>query len=305
MHVAIETQNLCKIFYDKIAVNNLNLKIPVGQLTCLVGRNGSGKSTLINLLTTLLRPSRGKALIAGYDTLRNSVDVRRSIGVVLQELSLDKNMTVMENLYLAGALYGVSRNEVKAYAEEMLNLVNMTGVQNKKIYHLSGGMKRMVDVIRSILHKPQILIFDELTSGIDFYNSHQIWNFIHTLVESYKTTILLTTHHLEEVTLCHKMVLIDQGELQGEWIPQHLIKEMGRFLIDISATDMKLLYQDFSQQFGEPIIMEDRYLFRTNQTNLSIDDLNFLTKTSITHIALRSPNLNDIFSWLHSSSSIK
>jgi ABC-2 type transport system ATP-binding protein len=212
--LAIETEKLTRRFGTVVAVEEVNLTIPYGEIFGLLGPNGAGKTTMIKMLTTLLEPSSGKASVAGFDVLSSASRVRCKIGYVPQMLSADGALTGYENLMLSAKLYGIGRSERKARIDEALQFMGLTGVANHLVKTYSGGMIRRLELAQAMLHRPTVLFLDEPTVGLDPVARRTVWDRLSDLKRNYGMTVLLTTHDMEEADhLCDELAILHQGKV--------------------------------------------------------------------------------------------
>ncbi len=213
-------------------MNGVSLEIPEGEVFGLLGPNGAGKTTLRSLLATLVRPTSGTALVAGHDINTHPLDVRKNIGIVFQEPSVDDMLTARENLYLHSMLYGMPRHEIHAKIDKMLALVKLTDRAESFVKTYSGGMRRRLEIARGLIHGPKILFLDEPTLGLDPSSRKSVWNHIRELKEAHKTTIILTTHYMEEAdSLADRIGIINQGKIIELDTPEALKKKVGQDLV--------------------------------------------------------------------------
>lgn len=221
--VILETQQLTRCFGKFTAVDAVNICVHMGEVFGLLGPNGAGKSTAIKMLTTLLPPTAGRATIAGYDVTHQSDAVRRIIGYVPQALSADGSLTGYENLLIFAKLYGIPRSQREQRIREALAFMDLQAVADRLVRNYSGGMIRKLEIAQSILHQPQILFLDEPTVGLDPVARHQVWNLMQQLVKDYGTTIILTTHFLEEAdSLCDTVAIVNRGQVIATGAPAKL-----------------------------------------------------------------------------------
>lgn len=225
---AINTSALSRRFGDLVAVDNVSLTVLAGEIFGLIGSNGAGKSTLIKMLTTLLPPSSGSARVAGFDITAQAAGVRRSIGYVPQMLSADGALTGYENLLLSARLYVIPRRERAQRIAEALAMINLTHDADRQVQHYSGGMIRRLEIAQSMLHRPKILVMDEPTVGLDPLARHAVWDDIRALRETHRTTILITTHDMEEADeLCDRIALMNHGRIEIIGAPAELKRQVG------------------------------------------------------------------------------
>jgi ABC-2 type transport system ATP-binding protein len=224
----IETNGLTKTFDGRTVVDHVDLLVRGREIFGLIGPNGAGKSTLIKMLTTLLPPTSGDAKIAGYDIRREPRAVRRHIGYVPQLLSADGALTGYENLLLSARLYLIPRAEREQRIREALEMTELTSAANRPAQHYSGGMLRRLEIAQSTLHRPAVLIMDEPTVGLDPVARNAVWDHVRDLRERYGTTILLTTHVMEEAdALCDRVGILHQGHLERIGTPAELKAAVG------------------------------------------------------------------------------
>ncbi len=213
----IEVRNLTKKFDGFVAVDNISFSVRSGEIFAFLGPNGAGKTTTIKILTTLLKPSGGSMSVNGYNPVKNEEEVRRSIGIVFQDQSLDDELTAYENLEFHGVLYGVPREIRKERILQMLQLVELWERRNDLVKYFSGGMKRRLEIARGFIHHPKILFLDEPTLGLDPQTRKHIWNYIEDLNKKEHLTIFFTTHYMEEAEkVTEKIAIIDRGKIVAE-----------------------------------------------------------------------------------------
>ncbi|MBV8079142.1 MAG: ATP-binding cassette domain-containing protein [Actinobacteria bacterium] len=215
------------------AVDAVDLDVQPGEFFGFLGPNGAGKTTTIRMLCTLLQPSRGEARVAGGDVVENALDVRRKIGVVFQETTLDLDLTAEENLRFCTRLYGLSRRDSKARIDEALQLFGLEERRHARVRSFSGGMRRALDLARGILHRPSILFLDEPTLGLDPGQRRRIWAFLQKLTREHGTTLFLTTHYLEEADPCDRVAIVDHGRIVALGEPAELKRRLGHDRVDV------------------------------------------------------------------------
>jgi ABC-2 type transport system ATP-binding protein len=291
----VQTNNLTKI-YDKItAVKDLNIKIDEGEVFGLLGPNGAGKTTIIKMLATLLEPTSGTAEVNGFDVIKQPEKVRESIGIVFQEPSSDELLTGYENIKLYAMMYGIPKPEIQSGIKEALELVELTNRKDDLVRTYSGGMRRRLEIARSLIHKPKVLFLDEPTLGLDPAGRERMWAYISRLVKELKMTVLLTTHYMEEAdTLANRIGIIDQGKIVVVDTPKALKNTIGGDLVILKAPNLeikkikKLKYIKNIKQ-------------KNNQTTLTIvnvsKNLQSLLKIigNIDSVEVRRTTLNDVF----------
>ncbi len=210
----IEVKDLFKSFNEIKALNGISFQVPRGDIFAFLGPNGAGKSTALKIITTVLRPSSGSIKVNGYDTISQEHQVRESIGVVFQDHTLDKELTAFENLYYHSVLYQVPKRKRKEKIDLLLENIGLWARRHDQVKYFSGGMKRRVEIIRALLHEPEILILDEPTTGLDAQTRFFLWRHIGNINQENQITIFLTTHNLEEAEKVAKNIaIIDQGQI--------------------------------------------------------------------------------------------
>jgi ABC-2 type transport system ATP-binding protein len=236
MHV-IETYHLTKKYTTVTAVDDLNLSINKGEVFGLLGPNGAGKTTTLLMLTTLLAPSAGTAIVNGFDITRQPDQVRSSIGIVFQDPSSDETLTGYENLKLHGLLYDMPSKLREERIFEVLSLVELTGRKDEMVKRYSGGMRRRLELARGLMHHPKVLFLDEPTLGLDPQTREHIWEYVQRLRTEERITIILTTHYMDEADrLCDRLAIIDHGKVAVLGAPSQLKKELGGDVIRLRAS---------------------------------------------------------------------
>ena len=214
MNSAIDVRTIVKKFGDFTAVNGISFAVAEGEIFGLLGPNGAGKSTLIRMLVTLLPPTSGTALVGGFDIATQSDDVRRTIGVIPQAMTSDLDLSVEENLLIYAKLYGVPREKRSRIIRELLESVELLQWKDKQVKHLSGGMRRRVEVARGLVHEPRVFFLDEPTTGLDPVSRTAVWEMLQRLKAQRDLTVLLTTHYMDEADrLCDRIAIVDHGNL--------------------------------------------------------------------------------------------
>jgi ABC-2 type transport system ATP-binding protein len=280
MVAAVALQNVHKVYNNVPVVNNLSLVIQPGEIFGLLGPNGAGKSTTIRMLTTLTRATEGNIVVAGYDVARQQTDVRRQIGVVLQQISVDGDMTVWENMELHGRMHHIPNPRRQQQINQWLGYVELANRRDDRVKTLSGGMKRRLQIARALLHNPKILFLDEPTVGLDPQTRRRLWEIIRGLNQQ-GMTLLLTTHYMEEAEyLCDRIGIMDQGQLiemgtLGELRRQHgegiLMKQQGdrweyQFFPNLTAANHYLDQQpDKTGMMTRPSNLEDIFVELTGR----------------------------------------
>lgn len=271
---AIALQNVHKVYNDRVVVNDLNLTIAPGKVFGLLGPNGAGKSTTIRMLTTLTQPTHGEIIVAGCDVVRQPYGVKQQIGVVLQQTSVDLDLTVWENMEFHGRMHHLPNPYRQKEIDRWLNYVELGDRRKDLVKTLSGGMKRRLQIARALLHRPKILFLDEPTVGLDPQTRRRLWEIIRGLNQQ-GMTILLTTHYMEEVEyLCDRIGILDNGTL-----------------IEIGTLDQ------LRRKHGEGLVMKqegDRWQYQFFPTLLEAK-AHLEAQPDKTGMMIRPSNLEDIF----------
>ena len=232
-NIAISTDNLTREFGSRVAVDQLNLSVPKGAIFGLLGSNGAGKSTTIKTLTTMLPPTRGNAFVAGHSILTDAIGIRRSMGYVSQMLSADGALTGFENLMLFARIYGIPRKDRRQRIEDALKFMGIAEFAGQVVSSYSGGMIRRLEIAQSMLHRPEVLFLDEPTVGLDPVARHLVWQKLLELRATFGTTILLTTHDMEEAEkLCDLIAIMKLGKVAVVGSPQELKQIVGSESLD-------------------------------------------------------------------------
>lgn len=298
MKYIIETFDLTKEFNGLVAVDSINLKVKEGEIFGFLGPNGAGKTTTINMLCTLLKPTKGTALVNGYDIIEQPSEVRKSIGIVPQESVLESELTARENLRFHAELYKMPKKEIEERINECLKLVGLEKRANDKVANFSGGMRRRLEIVRAFLHRPTILIMDEPTIGLDPQTRRRIWEYITNLNKEEGITIFLTTHYLEEADfLCHRVGIIDFGKLLACDTPANLKDMLGsQDIIEVEVTEQREFLKVMAST--NPKVLEDgriRISGRGEEIIPKIIKAAEEVKAKILHLSVREPTLEDVF----------
>lgn len=292
----IEVENLKKVFGQVIAVDDISFVVEEGEIFGFLGPNGAGKSTTIKILCTLLKPTSGRARLAGHDVLREPDAVRRSLGIVFQDSSLDDRLTAAQNLYLHGLLYGLSRQVLKKRMQEVLEMVGLAERQKDTVRTFSGGMRRRLEIARGFLHYPKVLFLDEPTIGLDPQTRAAIWEHLHKLRKEKGLTIFMTTHYMDEAENCDRIAIIDYGRIQALDTPDNLKRSLGGDILTIVPVEgidlaplLRARYNLKVQHSPEGLRVEVK------------DGASFIPRLAsdlggqIKSIHLRRPTLDDVF----------
>jgi len=290
----IDVDNLSKRFGEFMAVDGVSLTVGAGEIFGFLGPNGAGKSTTIKILATLLTPSGGRATLAGYDVLTQPNQVRRSIGLVFQDPSLDVRLTADENLQFHAMLYDVPRDVFKTRAEQVLRMVDLTDRRSSLVMTFSGGMKRRLEIARGLLHHPKVLFLDEPTLGLDVQTRIAIWQHVRRLRDEVGTTVFMTTHYMDEAENCDRIAIIDHGKIQAIDTPAALKQRIGGDKIIVGGdgaleADLAAKYAvDVQKSGGE-------FHFQMTSGAQFVPRLIAEFGGRITSVQVKQPSLEDVF----------
>jgi ABC-2 type transport system ATP-binding protein len=296
----IVAENLVRHFGDVEAVNGIDLQVNAGEIFGFLGPNGAGKSTVVRMLTTLLRPTSGKAFVAGFDVAKHPNEVRQRIGVALQDAAIDPLMTGVELLRLQAVLYSIPKSKMKSRADELLERVGLTAAGDRRVGTYSGGMRRRLDLALSLIHQPTVLFLDEPTTGLDPMSRVSLWEEVRRL-NNEGTTVMLTTQYLEEADqLADRIAIIDKGVIVREGKPQDLKAGVGfpTLVINVSR-DQHELAKSILMSFGDlrPTAEGTLGVGLRGGAEAVTDVVRKLDESSIRvqHLELNEPSLDDVF----------
>ena len=292
----IEVQELSRNFGQLVAVDRVSFQVAEGEVFGFLGPNGAGKTTTISMLCTLLAPTAGGAMINGYDIIRQSRDMRRSIGLVFQEPTLDEYLTAEQNLLFHAYAYKVPKELREKRISDLLELVDLTDRRKKKVCTFSGGMKRRLEVARGLLHNPRVLFLDEPTLGLDPQTRRHIWDYVLALRQQSNLTIFLTTHYMDEAENCDRISIIDQGRIVALDTPDKLKDALGGDVVTLKAQNNNAAVQELKEKYGlSPIIQNETITFSTPQGEKFLPKLIGSFQSPLLSIGVRRPTLDDVF----------
>jgi ABC-2 type transport system ATP-binding protein len=298
---AIETKDLTKKFGSLTAVDGVNIHVEQGEIFGLLGPNGAGKSTIISMLCTILKPTSGTATVNGYDIITQPSLVRKSIGIVFQDPSVDDRLTGKENLEMHADLYGVPASEKKSQIDKVLELVELSDRSNDFVRNYSSGMRRRLEIARSLVHTPKVLFLDEPTIGLDPQSRDHIWSYIRELLKVEDITIILTTHYMEEADkLCDRVAIIDYGSIVALDAPESLKEKLGGETITVK-TQNNPLYLEKIKEMGitkSVVIAGDEVKITVDNAHRILSrvvDVASKNGIIIESISLQEPQLDDVF----------
>jgi ABC-2 type transport system ATP-binding protein len=293
---AVSVKGLVKNYDEVEAVRGVAFEVSPGETFGFLGPNGAGKSTTIGMLCTLVRPSGGTATVGGHDVVRERDAVRRNIGLVFQDTTLDSYLTAEENLRLHAELYGVPR---EAVAPRMSGVMEMVGLWDRRaslVGTFSGGMKRRLEIARGLLHSPRVLFLDEPTVGLDPQTRSLIWSYIEDLKEREDITIFLTTHYMDEAEFCDRIAIIDHGEIIVLDTPETLKASVGRDRVQIHTEDDEGAIAALRERFGiEATMAEGAVIFGVADGEQFVPRLFAELGQPIRSVSVSRPSLDDVF----------
>ena len=292
----VQVAELTHRYGDRTALNAVSFDVGAGECFGLLGPNGAGKTTLFRILTTLLAPSAGTARICGRDVITDRAEARRHIGVVFQSPSLDIYLTCRENLSHAGRLYGLSGRELNDRVGDVLARVGLSDRAGDLVKTLSGGMKRRVEIAKGILHKPDLLILDEPSTGLDPGARRELWNQLQDLRRETNVSILITTHFMDEADKCDRLAILDRGALVAVGTPTELKARVGGECVTIECDNSAELATDMKRGFnGAPRGVKGAITIETTGGPALVPRLMERYSERVTAITLSKPTLEDVF----------
>ena len=292
----IEVQNLTHRYGDRVALSGVSFQVKQGEIFGLLGPNGGGKSTLFRILSTMMVPSGGHAVLAGHDVVKEPAEVRRHVGVVFQTQSLDKALTVEENLRSQGHLHGLSGAKLRERMEYAMQQLGLADRRKDLVDTLSGGLRRRVEIAKALLHSPQVLLMDEASTGLDPAARRDLSRHVENLRTNEGVTILLTTHILEEADRCDRLVLLHQGNIVAQGTPTELRSRIGGDVVILEAGDTAALAAGIERRFGlTPKIMDGQVRVEIQNGHHFITEVVEAFPGAIDSVGLHKPTLEDVF----------
>jgi ABC-2 type transport system ATP-binding protein len=296
MTPAIEVSELRKSFGAVQAVRGVSFEVETGEVFGFLGPNGAGKTTTINMLCTLTRPSGGTACVASHNVVRERDVVRRNIGLVFQEPTLDGYLTAEQNLRLHAELYGVEAGLVKPRMRQMLEMVGLWERRKSPVATFSGGMRRRLEVARGLMHSPRVLFLDEPTIGLDPQTRSSIWSYIRLLKETEQITIFMTTHYMDEAEYCDRIAIMDQGEIVALDTPEALKAEVGADRVTIDTDDDQAAIAALRERFAiDAVVSEGAVSLRVPGGEEFVPRLFAELGVPIRSVNVSRPTLDDVF----------
>lgn len=295
-NAAIEVNELGHRYGDRVALDGISFNVRPAEIFGLLGPNGSGKTTLFRILSTLMVPSAGSALIAGFDPAKQPNPVRRRIGVVAQAQSVDVKLTARENLMHQGHLYGLSGARLKQRIAEMLERVALADRADDLVETFSGGMQRRVELAKGLMHSPAILLLDEPTTGLDPGARRDLWLYLDSLRAQEGVTVLVTTHLMEEAERCDRLAILSHGKVVALGTPAELKSEIGGDVIQFEADDPEALAERIHRRFGIICSVEENTVrLERAQGHRFAAEVMEVFASEIQSVNISRPTLEDVF----------
>ena len=292
----IQVQNLTHRYGDRVALSNVSFEVKKGEIFGLLGPNGGGKSTLFRILSTMMVPTGGKAILAGHDVVRDAAAVRRHVGVVFQTQSLDKALTVEENLRAQGHLHGLSGATLRERMEAAMKRLGLDDRRKDLVETLSGGLRRRVEIAKALLHRPEVLLMDEASTGLDPAARRDLSRHVENLRQTDGVTILLTTHILEEADRCDRLVLLHQGNIVAQGSPGELRSSIGGDVVVLETQDPQSLAASVSERFHlTTSVREGEVRVEIENGHRFIAEVVEAFPGAVSSVSLHKPTLEDVF----------
>jgi ABC-2 type transport system ATP-binding protein len=293
---AIAVSDLVKTYGEVRAVRGVSFEVAAGEVFGFLGPNGAGKSTTINMLCTLAKPTAGRATVAGHDVVADRDNVRRNIGLVFQDPTLDGYLTAAQNLKLHAELYGVQSDLVRPRMQQVMEMVGLWERRDGVVSTFSGGMRRRLEIARGLMHSPRVLFLDEPTIGLDPQTRRSIWSYIRELQEREEITIFMTTHYMDEAEWCDRIAIMDHGEIVALDPPETLKATVGTDRITIHTDDDETAITALAEQFDiEAQVIEGAIVFGIPAGEQFVPRLFAEFRVPIRSVSISRPTLDDVF----------
>jgi ABC-2 type transport system ATP-binding protein len=293
---AIAVSDLVKTYGEVRAVRGVSFEVAAGEVFGFLGPNGAGKSTTINMLCTLAKPTAGRATVAGHDVVADRDNVRRNIGLVFQDPTLDGYLTAAQNLKLHAELYGVQSDLVRPRMQQVMEMVGLWERRDGVVATFSGGMRRRLEIARGLMHSPRVLFLDEPTIGLDPQTRRSIWSYIRELQEREEITIFMTTHYMDEAEWCDRIAIMDHGEIVALDPPETLKATVGTDRITIHTDDDETAIAALAEQFDiEAQVIEGAIVFGIPAGEEFVPRLFAEFRVPIRSVSISRPTLDDVF----------
>jgi ABC-2 type transport system ATP-binding protein len=293
---AIQVENIHHVYGKRAALNGVSFSVNTGEIFALLGPNGSGKTTLFRILSTLMLPTSGRALLGGFDAASHPDEVRRRIGVVFQAQSADIKLTAAENLWHQGHLYGLRGAELKKRIAEMLGRVALADRANERVETFSGGMQRRVELAKGLMHRPSVLLLDEPTTGLDPGARRDLWQYLHELRSQEHVSIIVTTHLMEEAERCDRLAILSAGKVVALGTPAELRSQIGGDVIVLETENAESLAVRLEQRFGcSATVLDGKVRMERREGHRFVTDIVEAFPGEIQSISVSKPTLEDVF----------
>src|SRR3954470_6224694 len=293
---AIEVDDLVKSYGETDAVRGVSFTVPPGEVFGFLGPNGAGKSTTINVLCTLANLPSGTARVSGFDVVTERDAVRRHIGLVFQDPTLDGYLTAEQNLRFHAELYGIDPGVIEPRMDQMLEMVDLSDRRGDPVMTFSGGMRRRLEIARGLMHSPQVLFLDEPTIGLDPQTRSSIWRYIRALQQTEETTIFMTTHYMDEAEFCDRIAIMDRGEIVVLDTPEALKASVGADRVVLGTADDDAALAALRDRFEiEASVAEGAVTFHVAEGETFVPRLFAELDVAITSVAVSRPTLDDGF----------
>lgn len=292
----IQVQNLTHRYGDRVALANVSFEVKAGEIFGLLGPNGGGKSTLFRILSTMMTPTEGSATLAGHDVEREPAAVRREVGVVFQTQSLDRALTVEENLRAQGHLHSLSGHLLRDRMDRAMERLGLKDRSKDLVEALSGGLRRRVEIAKALLHQPKILLMDEASTGLDPSARRDLSRHVETLREQEGVTILLTTHILDEADRCDRLVLLHQGKIVAQGSSAELRSRIGGDVVVLETADTQALAANIERRFGlHAAVRDGQVRVEIQNGHRFIAEVVEAFPGAVESVGLHKPTLEDVF----------
>ena len=292
----LAVESLTHRYGERTALNKVSFEVAKGEIFGLLGPNGGGKTTLFRILSTLVAPSEGTVRLFGIDVVRDQSEIRRRIGVVFQAPSLDRKLTVLENLRHQGHLYNLRGQELRTRIDELLTRFGMADRKGDLVETLSGGQRRRVELAKGLLHKPQVVLLDEPSTGLDPRVRRELSDYLERLRDEDGMTVLLTTHLMEEADRCDRLAILDRGRLVALNTPRQLKEQIGGDVISVETRQPQPLAEQIGKRFNiEARVLEGSVRIERTNGHRFITELVEAFPGQIDAVSVHKPTLEDVF----------
>jgi ABC-2 type transport system ATP-binding protein len=292
----ISVEDLRHTYADRVALDGVSFGVRPAEIFGLLGPNGSGKTTMFRILSTLMLPSSGRAVIQGHDVAKASAAVRRAIGVVFQAPSIDVKLTAAENLRHVGHLYGLRGGTLSRRVREMLERVGLADRTKDRAETFSGGMQRRLELAKGLMHHPSVLLLDEPTTGLDPGARRDLWQYLAQLRDQENVTVLVTTHLMEEAERCDRLAILSHGKLVGLGTPAELKAEIGGDVITLESRDPQALADHINARFAvNAAVVGEQVRIERDHGHRFVTDIVEAFPGDVDAVSISKPNLEDVF----------